>query len=192
MNVEQNFPADKPLNICVIGNHVLREKTKSITVFDDELFDFVKKMLRCMYDNNGIGLAAPQVGQSKKICVIDVSPCLSDGDSCTMDGSQNVDIRKIMPLFMINPAITEESAETSDEMEGCLSVPDFSASVRRPSTVTVQFMDIHAQKHSITANAILARCMQHEIDHLNGRLYTDLIGKTDKLRLAKYLSEHAD
>lgn len=190
MDDEQNLPTGKPLSICTIGNRVLRAKTKIITDFDELLSEFLERMLACMYENHGVGLAAPQVGCSKKICVIDVSPCLSEDDTCTLDGKIVKNIADIMPLFLVNPAVTKKSADMIEQEEGCLSVPDFSARVRRPQEVTVQYVDPAQKQHTITANAILARCMQHEIDHLNGRLYTDLITKEDKARLARYLSTH--
>lgn len=190
MNDEKNLSSDKSLNIFTIGDQVLRAKTKAVTSFDNMLKKFVREMLACMYENNGIGIAAPQVGHSRKICVIDVSPCVSEGDLCTMDGEQITDIKTIMPLFLINPIITKKSTDTCTEVEGCLSVPDFSAPVRRPVEVTVEYVDDDGKTHTLTANAILSRCMQHEIDHLNGQLYTDIIGKEDKVKLAKYLSTH--
>lgn len=190
MNDEKFSSPDKSLNVFTIGDQVLRAKTKAVTVFDNELKSFVNQMLTCMYENSGIGIAAPQVGHSQKICVIDVSPCVSEGDLCIMDDTQVVDIKAIMPIFLINPVITHKSTETCIEVEGCLSVPDFSAPVRRPVEVTVEFLDADGKSHIVTANSIFSRCMQHEIDHLNGRLYTDLINDEDKSRLVKYLSTH--
>ncbi len=190
MNFDKNTTSGKSLKIFTIGHKVLRNKTKAITVFDDALQDFVNQMLECMYNNNGIGLAAPQIGESKKICVIDVTPCLSDNDTCLFNGKLISDIKTIMPIFLINPVVIEKSSETTTELEGCLSIPKFSANVRRAKKITVQFLDIKGNEHRITTDGIFARCLQHEIDHLNGILYTDLISQSDKTKLAKYLSNN--
>ncbi len=181
---------ENTLNVCTVGNKILRTKTKEISCFNENLKNFVQQMLKCMYDNNGIGLAAPQIGYSQKICVIDVSPCLSESDNCSLDDTKITNISTIMPLFLINPVIIQKSTETTTRMEGCLSIPDFSAEVRRPQKIIVQFLDIKGNKHTLSADAILARCIQHEVDHLNGILYTDLISQSDKNRFAKYLAKH--
>lgn len=148
----------------------LRLTAKPVTVFDDSVKRIVADMLETMYDAPGIGLAATQVNIQKQIVVIDVS---DDGDS---------------PLCLINPKIIAASGANAIE-EGCLSVPGFHEYVDRAETVTVQVLDQDGKPYTIDANGLLAICLQHELDHLNGKLFVDYLSPLKRQRIRKKLEK---
>lgn len=151
-----------------IGDSVLTKRCKEITVVDNKIRDLVEDMLDTMYEANGVGLAAPQVGILKRVIVIDVS---EEGDN---------------PLVFINPEIIESSGTQIGD-EGCLSVPGKVGTVCRPNYVKVRALDLNMQEFEFEGNELMARALCHEIDHLNGELYVD---KTeDGLRNTSYSSE---
>ncbi len=136
---------------------VLREKTQKIDTFDNGLAKLVEDMAETMYDAPGIGLAAPQIGKSIKLIIVDTS-----------EGKEGE--RKYMP--MINPEIIAHEGNQVDE-EGCLSVPELTANVKRYLRVTVAYQDIQGQSHELSTEDRFAVVLQHEIDHLNGILFID-------------------
>jgi len=137
---------------------ILRQKAKKITVFDDSLQNLVSDMIETMYDAPGVGLAAPQVGESIQLIVVNASQEEDGKDS----------------MVMINPEITEAEGKQVDE-EGCLSVLDLTASVKRSQKVTVRYQDIAGDEQEITVEDRFAVVLQHEIDHLHGILFYDHI-----------------
>jgi peptide deformylase len=141
--------------IVKYGDPVLEERAKPVTEFDTpELHELVRDMFESMYAAKGVGLAAPQIGISKRIAVIDVSLGENEKDK----------------LVLINPEIIHTEGRQNGE-EGCLSIPGFREDVRRPRRVTVRAQDIHGESFEITGEELLARAFLHETDHLNGRLY---------------------
>lgn len=164
------------LPIVIEGNEVLRQKASLITDFSSELMTLKNNMVATMYHANGIGLAAPQIGRSIKMCVVDVSPCLEENEQCKLD-NKIVHIADISPLTIINPVITKSSTKTAVMEEGCLSVPNKHGKVKRAEDITVTFYSINGKHHKLQASGILARCLQHEIDHLHGILYIDKLEK---------------
>ena len=142
----------------------LRTVAKAVAMVDDAIKTQVKNMFETMYDAPGIGLAATQVDFHQRIIVIDVS-----------DDQSN-------PLCLINPEIIEKSGEIEWE-EGCLSVPNYYESVKRSNDISVRALDQHGNEFEIEASEILAVCIQHEIDHLNGILFVDHISKLKQKRL---------
>jgi peptide deformylase len=184
-------PGKKILEIHTIGSEVLRKSTKIVTAFDEVLAEFIGDMLTTMYAANGIGLAAPQVGRSLRIAVVDVSPSLSEGEVCNLDGEEVKDITAIMPLCLINPEIKQYSDEIHAKREGCLSIPKFFGHIRRPAKIILGFTDQKNTSHMLTCGGILARCIQHEIDHLHGKLYTDYLSNEGRKCLAKYLAKRS-
>jgi peptide deformylase len=139
------------LDIYVLGAPVLREETKPVEEVTDELRALIDDMFETMYAANGIGLAAPQIGRNERITVIDV------------DGKQ---------LVLVNPEIVLAEGKEREE-EGCLSIPDTYGDVDRAKRVVVRALDRDGKPFEIDAEDLLARCMQHEIDHLHGRLFID-------------------
>ena len=147
--------------ILVIPDDKLRQKTERIETIDAELQQLIDDMFETMYAAPGIGLAAPQIGVMKRLTVVDVSK---------RDGEQ-------APLALINPEITWESEDLSVYEEGCLSIPDYYEEVERPAKVRVSFTDRDGKTQEIEAEGVLATCIQHEIDHLDGILFIDHISK---------------
>lgn len=139
---------------------VLREKSQDISEINQDLVDFINNMLETMYNADGIGLAANQVGDRRSVIIVDNT---RDEDS------------KAKPIVMLNPKITNFSEIVSDYKEGCLSIPQFYEIVTRPAEVEVEYLDINGKTHKLPADELLARVIQHEIDHLNGILFFDKI-----------------
>lgn len=148
------------LDIVTFPSKVLREETKPITDFDQDLEKLVEDMIDTMRDAPGVGLAAPQVGVSKKLVVVEY-------------GNEEDDSFPKQLFVLANPEIVDRSEDTVRGVEGCLSVPDLVGSVDRARVVTVRAQDQHGKNLKIRAEGWLARIFQHEIDHINGILYTD-------------------
>ena len=139
----------------------LKLVSQPVADVDKSLRRFMDDMVETMYAENGIGLAAIQVGVPKQVAVIDLDP-----------GGPNS-----KQLYIINPRIVEASGELSTFHEGCLSVPEVWDDVKRPARLTVEYTDEHGNKQTAPADGLFATCLQHEIDHLNGRLFIDHLSK---------------
>ena len=150
--------------ILTIPDPLLRKVSEPVTSVNTEVKNLMDDMLETMYAAPGIGLAAVQVGVLKRIIVIDLS---KDGE-------------KKDPLFIVNPQITFKSDELISYEEGCLSIPNQFAEVKRPSSCKVNFLDYNGKKKEINADGLLATCIQHEVDHLNGVLFIDHLSKLKK------------
>ena len=162
------------LNIITEPDPILRKKSEVIEQIDDDLKKLLNNMLETMYDAPGIGLAAVQIGVLKRILVIDISK---------KDEKKN-------PLFLINPEITFKSKITSSYEEGCLSLPGQFAEIERPAECHVNYIDYNGKAKKLKANGLLATCIQHEIDHLNGVLFIDYLSKLKKDMIIKKLAKH--
>ena len=149
----------KPL--IILPDPILRQVSKSIETVDSEVKKLADDMLETMYDAPGIGLAAIQIGVARRMLVLDVA---KDGED-----------KK--PLVFINPEIVASSAERSVYEEGCLSIPDYYAEVERPARITVRHIGLDGREQITEAEGLLATCLQHEIDHLNGVLFIDHISR---------------
>jgi peptide deformylase len=136
---------------------VLRKKTKQITEFDNELTSLAHDMAETMYDAPGIGLAAPQIGKSVRLVVVDIS----------RDREEDQEF-----MVLVNPEITGREGDQLDE-EGCLSVPELTAKVKRARKITISYQDLEGNPMELTAEDRFAVVLQHEIDHLNGILFLD-------------------
>ena len=144
--------------IRVIGDSILRRKTTNIRKFDDNLLRVVNNMIDTMHIEDGIGLAAPQIGLNKSILVIDIS---------SLDENEK-------PLAFINPEIITTDGESVYE-EGCLSIPNVREEVTRPEEIALKYQDVKGKKHFEKFSGWKSRVLQHEIDHLNGILFVDRI-----------------
>ncbi|MBR54723.1 peptide deformylase [Candidatus Poribacteria bacterium] len=147
---------------------ILRRKAVEVRNFDFSLSSLTENMFETMYESKGIGLAAPQIGISQRLIVIDI---------------EEVDA-EFPPLALVNPTITESSGEELGE-EGCLSLPDFRAIVRRSTEVSINAQNIDGQAVHFSAQGLMARVLQHEIDHLDGILITDRLRPEDQELLEK-------
>ena len=155
--------------IVLLGDPVLRKEAEDVTEFGPELEELVRDMYETMYHAEGIGLAAPQIGISKRILVIDLR------------SEEEPDAR----LAVVNPTIVWESDETDKAPEGCLSIPGFEEVVRRPSEVTIEGFTPQGEEMTIEAGDLFARALQHEIDHLDGVLFIDRITPLKRRMLLK-------
>lgn len=172
-------PVDNPpYDIHQLGDEVLRTPARRISKVDDAVRDLARDMLVSMYAARGIGLAAPQIGVHQQLLVIDLE--LEDPSS--------------PPLVLINPEITGVGGTISTYEEGCLSIPGVYLDVVRPSVVEVSYRDAMGRPKKLKADGLMARCIQHEMDHLNGVLFVDRV--TDEAKLQEGLNEkgfnHAD
>ncbi|MFT5123850.1 MAG: peptide deformylase [Kiritimatiellia bacterium] len=165
--------------ITKFANPVLRQKGVAITAFDDALKELAANMVETMHDAEGIGLAAQQVGKALNLCVIDI-PEKADTDDTGVRLHPDV----AMPLVLVNPVVTAQSEEKEPYEEGCLSFPEITGNVIRPVGVTVKFQDLSGGELELEATGLLARCMQHEIDHLNGVLYIDRMSNVKRVALS--------
>jgi peptide deformylase len=142
------------LDIRVLGDPVLRKPTRPVTEFTDELRQLIADMFETMYAAEGIGLAAPQVGRTERVAVVDV-----EGQKFTL----------------INPEVIERATDIEKAEEGCLSIPDIYGDVERPFTVSIRATNENGEQYEATASELLGRCFQHEIDHLDGKLFIDYL-----------------
>lgn len=163
------------LKIYEYPHPILKQKAERVEKVDDKLRKFLDDMLETMYVADGVGLAAPQVGVSKRIIVIDVS----HPDEC----------EERAPIYLVNPEIIWHSDEQSCQFEGCLSVPEQRAEVDRYVQVRVHYQDYNGQEQEISADGLLAIALQHEIDHLDGILYIDRISRLKRQMLLKKLQK---
>lgn len=158
----------------------LKVVSEPVTRFDDELKTLVEDMFETMYDAPGIGLAAIQVGVPLRVLVIDLQPEDPDAEPepCNHDGHHHHhQPTKKEPRVFINPEILDPSDEHSVYQEGCLSVPEIYAEVERPARIRARWQDLDGNTHEEEMDGLMATCLQHEIDHLNGVLFIDHISK---------------
>ena len=154
-------------------NSILRQKSSIVEKVDGEIQKLMDDMLETMYAAPGIGLAAIQVGVPKRIIVLDIS--------------RNEEPKK--PMFFINPEIVEKAKNNSTYEEGCLSVPGQFAEIERPESCHLKFLDYNGQPQEIKAEGMLATCIQHEMDHLEGVLFIDYLSKLKKSMIIKKLDK---
>lgn len=171
-----------PLRIVHYNDPVLRAKGERVAVFDAALSRLAKDMIATMHDARGIGLAAQQIGRALQLCVVD----LRDSDSTfhwELDGARPP-LDLFMPMVIANPqvVVAPKSVETLFE-EGCLSFPKIRGDVPRPEEIAVTFKDEHGVPHTLKCDGLLARCIQHEVDHLNGVLFIDRMDKKTRAEL---------
>ena len=170
--VSKEAVKNPPLKIFMLGQETLRTPANRIVKVDDSIRKLAKDMLITMYSAKGIGLAAPQVGVQKRILVIDL----------------NFEDPNAPPNVFINPEIISFSASVDTYEEGCLSIPGVYLNVVRPSSIKLSYRDEMGRPKKMNAEGLMARCIQHEIDHLNGVLFVDKV--TDEDELKKQLIEH--
>ncbi len=155
--------------IVLLGDPILREVAEEVKHFDVELRDLVRDMFETMYHADGIGLAAPQIGLGRRVIVIDL-------------GREDEDDEQIA---LVNPTVVWHSDERAKQSEGCLSIPGLEEVVERPAGVRVEAHDPRGEPVSLEADELLARALQHEIDHLNGTLFLDRVSPLKRRMLMK-------
>ena len=169
------------LTVHSFPDPVLKQKALPVKEFDEKLAELADNMLETMYEERGIGLAAVQVGVLKQLVVVDLK-----------SGEEDISLRE--PRVFVNPHIVERSGETISE-EGCLSVIEYRAEIKRAESIKLEFQDIQGESRTMEAEGLLSICIQHELDHLQGILFIDhlpmLKQKMVKKRLAKLAREAA-
>jgi peptide deformylase len=161
------------LNILKEPDPILRKKSTPVSVVDKSIKKLLNDMLETMYAAPGIGLAAAQVGVLKRLVVIDLA---KDGE-------------KKSPIFFVNPVITWKSDILEKKEEGCLSIPDYFAEIKRPNACHVKYLDQHGKEKQLKAEGLLATCIQHEIDHCDGILFIDYLSKLKRMFILKKLAK---
>lgn len=159
------------LNIIEYPHPNLRKKSIEVQSFDGELATLAEDMLATMYESNGIGLAAPQVNIQKRLIVVDVSE------------------ERNQPQVLVNPVV-QSSCGKRKYSEGCLSIPGFSEMVERADEITVAYQDVKGNQMSLTTNGLLATCIQHEIDHLEGKLFIDNLSQLKRSRIISKIEKN--
>jgi peptide deformylase len=173
------------LSIVQYGDPVLRTKGARVEEIDNRVRELAEDMIETMHAAHGIGLAAQQIGQPLQLTVLDVSQVEDRPSTMKLNGNE-IDPRTSMPIVLINPEITL-SAETEIGIEGCLSFPEITGDIERPVSAIVRAEDLEGNKIEIEASGLLARAIQHEIDHLNGILFIDRMNSAAKAALASKL-----
>lgn len=166
-----------PTAICTYGNPVLRKKCELVEQVTDELRKLADRMLGIMYSEEGIGLAAEQIGRTEALFVLDIPP-RADLDEAGLPANPGVQ----MPLAVFNPEIIGSSEENSVMEEGCLSFPTMQVPVTRPKEIVLRYLDRDGNQQVINAKGLLARAIQHENDHLNGVLLVDYMSPVSKVK----------
>lgn len=161
------------LEIITAPDPRLKMIAKPVDKVDDKLRKFMDDMLETMYASDGIGLAATQVGELKRVLVVDTA--------------QREGERK--PIFFVNPEIVDESEEKNSYLEGCLSFPNQFSEVTRPKTVKVKYLDYDGNEQTLEADELLSTCLQHEIDHLNGKVFVDHISSIKRDMIMRKLKK---
>jgi len=165
------------LKLRYYGDPILRERAAVVETFDDELRELAEAMVDTMFRERGIGLAAPQVGLSKRLIV---ALQMSDDDD-----------EEAEPLVLVNPEVVERSRDSWQHEEGCLSIPEVTGVVTRAETVTVRYQDVDGRDMVVSAGGMFGRILLHEIDHLNGRLFIDYLSDANKSLIKPRLKEIA-
>jgi peptide deformylase len=166
------------LEIITLPDSLLRNRSLPVERVDDEVRAFMDRMLETMYAAPGIGLAAVQVAVPRRIVTVDVAQ-REDKEAAAA------------PLFLINPEIVWTSDERAVAEEGCLSIPEYFAEVERPARVRVAYLDREGRKQEIEADGILSVCLQHEIDHLDGKLFIDHLSKLKRDMVIRKFTKQA-
>jgi peptide deformylase len=165
-------------DIITLPDKLLRTKSAPVERVDDDVRRFLDDMLETMYEAPGIGLAAVQVGVPRRIVTVDVAKREDE------NAPPN-------PIFLINPEILSSSDERAVHEEGCLSIPEYYAEVERPAAIRIRYLDRDGKLREMDADGILAVCLQHEVDHLNGTLFIDHLSKLKRDMVVKKFAKQA-
>lgn len=173
------------LPIVAYGDPVLRKVAKDITKDHPKLEELISDMWDTMYNANGVGLAAPQVGLPIRVFLVDTSPFADDEELSPEEQDQLKDFRRVF----INAKIDEENGVEWNFNEGCLSIPDIREDVKRKPEITISYLDENFESHIETYDGLLARVIQHEYDHIQGILFTDKLSSLKKRLLKSRLEK---
>ena len=174
------------LSIFQYGDPILRTKGKQIEKIDNHIRELVANMIETMHAAHGVGLAAQQVGKALQLTVLDVSEVEDRASTMKLNGKE-VDPKTSMPLVLINPEIEVAGGATEIGSEGCLSFPEITGEIERAKSIIVHAQTLEGDKIDIEASGLLARAVQHEVDHLNGILFIDRMNSAAKAALSSRL-----
>lgn len=184
--------------ILFIPDTRLKQVVAPVAEITDEVRQQVKDMFDTMYDAPGIGLAAPQIGVMNRVVVVDCAIRAEElGEGAAHDGADDDNSAEKLvaetpdPIALINPEITWFSDDLRVHEEGCLSIPDYYEEVERPDRIRVRYMDVEGQMIEREADGILSTCIQHEVDHLNGKLFIDYLSRLKRERITKKFEKMA-
>lgn len=166
--------------LVILPDSMLRKVSAPIGDITPEIRKLAEDMLETMYDAPGIGLAAIQIGEPVRLVTLDVSKKAEEGEEQQRE-----------PMVLINPEVTWRSEELSAYEEGCLSIPEYYEEVERPARVKVSYRDLDGEAREVEADGLLATCLQHEIDHLNGVLFIDYLSRLKRDRVNKRFAKQA-
>jgi peptide deformylase len=169
--------------IVLLGDPVLRRPASDVERFDDDLRSVVEDMFETMYHADGIGLAAPQIGLSRRILVVDVRGRMENEEDASHEAG---------PIALVNPRVTRVSEETERASEGCLSIPGLEEIVERPASVVIEGSDPEGRDVRVEATDLYGRALQHEIDHLDGILFLDRVSPLKRRMLLKKWQKSKD
>lgn len=173
------------LSILQYGDPILRAKGKRIEKIDQRIRELAQNMIETMHDANGVGLAAPQIGESLQLTVLDVSQ-VEDRPSTMKVNGKDLDPQSAMPVVLINPQI-DLGGESEMGTEGCLSFPEITGEIERAKSITVRAQNLDDEPIELETTGFLARAIQHEVDHLNGILFIDRMSSATKTSLSSKL-----
>lgn len=179
----------KAMKILTFPDARLREVSKPVTRFDAALKTLTEDMIETMYGARGIGLAAPQVGELKRLIVIDTRPKDDKGRRYDYDEMTELEQKIPQPLVLINPVITKSEGKTTFD-EGCLSVPTYFETVERNLLIEVKAQDVNGKEFTFKVDGLLAICIQHELDHLEGTLFIDHLSFLKSKRIKDAIKKH--
>ena len=188
------FKKKNTMNVLTYGDPFLKKNADRVEIIDDELKALVDVMITTMYESDGIGLAATQVGESKRMFVLGV-PVPKEGenpfdlDQKGVPSPGELKLLPLMPLALINPEITPSTSVCSYFEEGCLSVPDVFAPVKRPNSVFLSAQLIDGEKINLECSGYLARVIQHEMDHLDGTLFVERLEAEERDKVESQLKK---
>lgn len=177
------------MKILTFPDPKLREISQPVEKFGPEIKELVQNMLETMYDANGIGLAAPQVGELVRIVVIDTRPQDEKGRRYKYDEMTEMEKSVPQPLVLINPEIIKGEGKTTFD-EGCLSIPGYYETVERFNYIEMKALDAEGKEHIIKTDGLLAICMQHELDHLEGTLFVDHLSFIKGNKIKNQIKKH--
>lgn len=172
------------LKLRYFGDPVLRQSGRKIEKFDDQLASLSQEMIEVMRESDGIGLAAQQIGIAEQFCVMDVPEHPDYPILCVLDGKA-LSPSLLMPMSLANPVVSPLPSDEYYYEEGCLSFPGINADVARPEKISVSYQDMDGIAHTLECDGLLARCIQHEVDHLNGVLFIDRMEKETYAEIKK-------
>lgn len=179
----------KLLPLVIAPDPLLKQISKPVEKVDDALRQLMNDMLQTMYSEHGVGLAAVQVGVLKRVLVMDVNYEIEDHDHHHHHDCGGIHVKNTKPRYFVNPEIIEFSKEMSPYNEGCLSFPEMRSEVSRPAEVKVKFLDYNGAEQVEKMTGLMATCIQHEVDHLNGITFVDHISKLKRDMILKKMTK---